>query len=83
MAAQCRYKYPVCYLQSMNTVLTQELVRYNGLLTVLHETLADARRALSGAISMSSELDSVCSSMCVPLLPLPTLWPFWIPWMKV
>jgi hypothetical protein len=44
--AQCRYKYPVDYYQSMNTVLTQELVRFNRLIEVIHSSLASLQKAL-------------------------------------
>jgi len=33
-------KYPVAYLESMNTVLHQELIRYNRLLAILRSSLA-------------------------------------------
>lgn len=37
----------------MNTVLIQELIRYNKLLELMGETLKDAKKALKGLIVMS------------------------------
>jgi dynein heavy chain len=36
----------VDYYQSMNTVLTQELVRFNRLIEVIHASLASLQKAL-------------------------------------
>ena len=58
-----RYKYPVDYHESMNTVLTQELVRYNWLIEIIHATLADLRKALKGLVVMSGDLEAVANAM--------------------
>jgi len=39
-------KYPVLYTDSMNTVLRQELIRYNRLITVVHKSLRNLIRAI-------------------------------------
>ena len=39
-------KYPVMYSESMNTVLRQELIRYNRLIQVIRSTLHDLGRAI-------------------------------------
>ncbi|KAL6759980.1 dynein heavy chain 6 [Haematococcus lacustris] len=112
-----RYKYPVNYYQSMNTVLTQcrhisasssehsnlralavthaaalakaktpaadlvrpatpaadlELVRFNRLIEVVHSSLASLRKALRGAVLMSSELEAVGQAMYDAKVP--ALW---------
>ncbi len=39
-------KYPVLYEESMNTVLRQELIRFNRLTSVVRATLQNIRKAL-------------------------------------
>ncbi|KAG1667277.1 hypothetical protein FOA52_012566 [Chlamydomonas sp. UWO 241] len=58
-----RYKYPVDYHESMNTVLCQELVRFNGMLEVLHESLKGLQKALKGLVLMSDDLEKVGTAM--------------------
>jgi len=56
-------KFPVSYLESMNTVIFQECVRYNGLLSVMKTTLASVLRGLVGEIVMSEELELLANSI--------------------
>jgi len=46
-------KYPTMYEESMNTILCQEVEKYNQLLDVMKVHLRDVKRALSGEIGMS------------------------------
>jgi len=55
--------YPVSYEQSMNTVLTQELTRFNNLLSEIITSLTDMKRAILGEILMSSEMEAAMISM--------------------
>jgi dynein heavy chain len=52
-------KYPIRFEESMNTVLAQELIRYNGLIATVRSSLANLRKALKGLIVMSADLEEV------------------------
>ena len=63
------FKFPVDYLESMNTVLRQELVRFNRLIAVVHATLANFRKALKGQVVMSGDLEALGNAMYDGKLP--------------
>ncbi|KAG7209677.1 hypothetical protein KM043_011323 [Ampulex compressa] len=63
-------KYPVLYINSMNTVLRQELIRFNDLIAVLKRTLVDVQKAIKGEALMSSELEEVFLSMSIGRVPI-------------
>ncbi|CAJ0959437.1 unnamed protein product, partial [Ranitomeya imitator] len=56
-------KYPVLYQESMNTVLVQEVIRYNRLLGTLFQTLRDLLKAMKGQVVMSSQLELMSNSL--------------------
>eukprot|EP00117_Sycon_ciliatum_P001752 scpid1043/ scgid5734/ Dynein heavy chain 1, axonemal; Axonemal beta dynein heavy chain 1; Ciliary dynein heavy chain 1 len=56
-------RYPVLYEESMNTVLIQEVIRYNRLLTTVKRTLRDMLKALKGLVVMSAELEKMFNSL--------------------
>ncbi len=61
--AEIMEKYPVKYEESMNTVLVQEVIRYNRLLKVIHSSLVDLRKALKGLVVMSQALETMFNSI--------------------
>lgn len=48
----CRY--PVDYHESLNTVLCQELVRFNRLIHTMHTSLEQLQKAIKGVSSMQA-----------------------------
>lgn len=62
-------KYPVLYTNSMNTVLRQELIRFNRLTEVIKSTLKNVQKAIRGQVVMSASLEEVYASMNVGRVP--------------
>ncbi|XP_019331155.1 dynein axonemal heavy chain 1 [Alligator mississippiensis] len=62
-------KYPVLYEESMNTVLVQEVIRYNRLLEIIAQTLKDLLKALKGLVVMSSQLELMANSLYNNIVP--------------
>lgn len=56
-------KHPVKYDESMNTVLQQELMRFNKLLKTVHSYLINVDKAIDGFVVMSQELEIVFNSL--------------------
>lgn len=63
-------KYPVRWDESMNTVLCQELIRFNNLLSLIRISLKNIQKAVKGLVVMSSDLEVLGNSLLVNRLPI-------------
>ncbi|XP_037940546.1 dynein heavy chain 3, axonemal-like [Teleopsis dalmanni] len=61
--------YPVIYTNSMNTVLRQELIRFNRLLSFIQKSLVSVQKAVQGQIAMIPELEKIHAQMVIGKLP--------------
>ncbi|XP_018322727.1 dynein heavy chain 3, axonemal isoform X2 [Agrilus planipennis] len=64
-------KYPVMYTNSMNTVLRQELIRFNRLIVVIKASLKNIIKAVKGLVVMNRDLEGVYQALVVGKVPGP------------
>uniref|UniRef100_A0A8C8BVI3 Dynein axonemal heavy chain 12 n=1 Tax=Otus sunia TaxID=257818 RepID=A0A8C8BVI3_9STRI len=65
----CLSKYPVRYEESMNTVLVQEMERFNNLIRTIRITLINLKKAIKGLVIMDDELEALSGSLLVGKVP--------------
>ena len=62
-------QYPTDYNESMNTVVCQEVIRYNKLLKVMAISLINVKKAMKGLVVMSEELEALSNSLFDNFVP--------------
>lgn len=67
-------RYPTDYYESGNTVLVQEVQRYNNLLSLMKKSLAELQKALKVGHSVRTDLltTTICLAGAVTLPRLPS-----------
>ena len=66
-AAQAQF--PVTYLESMNTVLVQELIRFNRLTAIVRTSLGQIQKAIKGVVVMSADLEALGQALLLGARP--------------
>lgn len=62
-------RYPTNHLDSMSTVLLQEVIRYRNLTEIVRETLKNVQKAMKGLVVMSTDLEDVGNSILNGSIP--------------
>jgi len=65
-------KYPVNYHESMNSVFTQELEKFNGLIKVIRSSLEMLKKAIKGEALLNPQLENALNAML--LNQIPSMW---------
>jgi dynein heavy chain len=68
----CFKKYPTDYDECLNTVIVQEVGRFNNVLRIIHSSCKELVRALAGLVVMSGEMQAAARS--IENNQVPTMW---------
>ncbi|XP_069937012.1 dynein axonemal heavy chain 3-like, partial [Cherax quadricarinatus] len=66
---EAEQRHPLCYTQSLNTVLRLELHRYNRLISTIKMSLKAVKRAVSGESLMSDEVEETYQALVLGRVP--------------
>ncbi|XP_014471742.1 PREDICTED: dynein heavy chain 12, axonemal [Dinoponera quadriceps] len=66
---EAQRRFPIEYMESMNTVLVQEVERYNDLLAEIRSSLSMLEKAVKGLVVMTPLLEEVANSMLIAKIP--------------
>jgi len=66
-------RFPVCYEESMNTVVNQEMLRFNKLIARVRASLVDVGKSVLGLVVMDFALEEVADGILRNLRP-----PYWM-----
>ncbi|KAL3318377.1 Dynein heavy chain 1, axonemal [Cichlidogyrus casuarinus] len=69
-AAEIAKQYPIMYEQSMNTVLNQEVIKYNRLLATIQQSLKDLIKAIKGLVVMNASLEAMMNALFDNRVPI-------------
>jgi len=69
---KCKKKFPLSYEESLNSVLSQEMERFNKLTDVVRASLNNISLAIQGLQVMSSDMDKAYKSLAINQVP--ALW---------
>lgn len=67
---EAKQKYPIDYNESMNTVLIQEMERFNNLLSEIRQSCINLQDAIKGKIVMTQLLEDVANALLLRRVPL-------------
>ncbi|XP_063227776.1 dynein axonemal heavy chain 12 isoform X3 [Bacillus rossius redtenbacheri] len=62
-------RYPTLYSESMNTVLVQEMDRFNRLLSTMRTSLETLKRAIAGLVVMTPDLEAMTTALLINKVP--------------
>eukprot|EP00826_Nyctotherus_ovalis_P007370 TRINITY_DN11830_c0_g1_i3.p1 TRINITY_DN11830_c0_g1~~TRINITY_DN11830_c0_g1_i3.p1 ORF type:complete len:505 (-),score=94.23 TRINITY_DN11830_c0_g1_i3:62-1576(-) len=70
--SECMKKYPIQHAECLNSILQQEVCRYESLLNVVRSSLLSLHSALKGEVVLSKDLDEIAQSISHNIVP--SLW---------